>query len=143
MKQLSAIAKYWCIYAHKNLQSLEIVGSEHSVIMYLSIQNNISQDTLSTQLVLDKGTIAKILVKLEQKGLVSRVVNEQNKREKIVSLTEKGEEEVKSVYAIVNLWETELLEGISETDQTIFLDVLTSMTERAKSLSVLEKETKI
>jgi DNA-binding MarR family transcriptional regulator len=141
MKQLSAIAKYWCIFTRKNFTSLEIVGSEHSIIMYLSLEDKVSQDTLSAHLVLDKGTIAKTLVKLEQKGLVSRIVNDQNKREKIVSLTENGKSEVKKVYAIARNWDEALMEGISESDQTIFLAVLAKMTEKAKKLAGCDKET--
>jgi DNA-binding MarR family transcriptional regulator len=97
MKQLSAIAKYWCIYTHRKLQNTELAKTEHSIIMYLSLEDEVSQDTISEHLLLDKRTIAKTLVKLEEKKMVQRAVNQQNRRENIVSLTETGQKEVKTV----------------------------------------------
>jgi DNA-binding MarR family transcriptional regulator len=141
MKQLSAIAKYWCIYTHRNLQDTEIDKTEHSVLMYLSLEDKVSQDTISEHLVLDKGTIAKTLVKLEEKGLVQRVVNQQNRRENIVSLTETGQKEVKTVQDIGKSWNASLMEGIPEEEQAIFTKVLATMTERAKILAYEEKDT--
>lgn len=141
MKQLSAIAKYWCIYTHHHLQDTEITKTEHSVIMFLSLEDNVSQDTISEYLVLDKGTIAKTLAKLEEKGLVQRTVNQQNRRENIVSLTERGKKEVKTVQDIGKGWEYSLMEGIGEEEQAIFAKVLATMTENAKILAYGKKDT--
>jgi DNA-binding MarR family transcriptional regulator len=141
MKQLSAIAKYWCIYTHRNLQDTELAKTEHSIIMYLSLEDNVSQDTISEHLLLDKGTIAKTLAKLEEKNLVQRVVNQQNRRENIVSLTETGQKEVKTVQDIGKSWNASLMEGLPEEELLIFTKVLATMTERAKTLAYEEKDT--
>jgi DNA-binding MarR family transcriptional regulator len=141
MKQLSAIAKYWCIYTHRKLQNTELAKTEHSIIMYLSLEDEVSQDTISEHLLLDKGTIAKTLVKLEEKKMVQRAVNQQNRRENIVSLTETGQKEVKTVQDIGKSWNASLMEGIPEEEQAIFTKVLDTMTERAKTLAYEEKDT--
>ena len=67
MKNVSAISRYGYIYAHRNLKNINITGSEHSIVMYLSINDSINQESISEALMLDKGTIAKTLAKLEEK----------------------------------------------------------------------------
>ncbi|WP_320130610.1 winged helix DNA-binding protein [uncultured Sphaerochaeta sp.] len=139
MKDLSAISKYWCSYTHKKFLEADLVGSEHAVLMSLSLDDYVTQDAISSHLVLDKGTIAKTLAKLEEKELVNRIVNNKNKREKIVSLTEKGKSEVQKVYDIAKQWDTSIWKGISVEEQSVFLAVLAKITDRAKILADQEK----
>jgi len=134
MKEISAISRYWYSYTHRNLKTLDIAGSEHSIIMTLAMNESMNQDALSDSLSLDKGTIAKALVKLEGKGFVEREVNEDNRREKIVSLTEYGKEEVGKVFGVSEKWKQEVLEGISEQDQEVFFRTLLSVSQKAKMI---------
>jgi len=135
MKEISAISRYWYRYTHRNLKTIDIAGSEHSIIMTLAMNESMNQDALSDFLSLDKGTIAKALVKLEGKGFVARVVNEENRREKIVSLTGYGKEEVGKIFGVSEKWKQEVLEGISEDDQEVFFRTLLSVSQKAKMMS--------
>ena len=135
MKEISAIARYWYSYTHRNLKTVDIAGSEHSIIMTLAMNEGMNQDALSDSLSLDKGTIAKALVKLEGKGYVDRIVNENNKREKIVSLTEYGKEEVGKIFGVSKKWKQDVLEGISPEDQEVFFRTLLSVSQKAKILA--------
>lgn len=93
-----------------------------------------NQEELSAFLSLDKGTIAKALVKLEGKRFVDREVNEENRREKIVTLTEYGKEEVGKIFEVSEKWKQDVLEGISEEDQEVFFRILFSVSQRAKMI---------
>ncbi len=135
MKEISAIARYWYSYTHRNLKTVDIAGSEHSIIMTLAMNEGMNQGALSDSLSLDKGTIAKALVKLEGKGYVDRIVNENNKREKIVSLTEYGKEEVGKIFGVSKKWKQDVLEGISPEDQEVFFRTLLSVSQKAKILA--------
>ena len=134
MKELSAISRYWYSYTHRNLKTLDIAGSEHSIIMTLAMKDSMNQEALSESLSLDKGTIAKALAKLESKGFVDRVINEENRREKIVSLTAYGHEEVGKVFEVSETWKQEVLKGISEQDQEVFFKTLLLVSLKAKML---------
>jgi DNA-binding MarR family transcriptional regulator len=50
----------------------------------------VTQDELSAALVIDKAATARALYQLEQNGFVSRTVNPENRRQKLVSATEKA-----------------------------------------------------
>ena len=135
MREISAISRYWYSYTHRNLKTLDIAGSEHSIIMTLSMKDSMNQDALSESLSLDKGTIAKALVKLEEKGFVDRQVNEMNRREKIVTLTAYGKEEVGKIFEVSETWKDEVLQGISDSDKEVFFRTLLSVSQKAKMLS--------
>ncbi|MDT4761138.1 MarR family transcriptional regulator [Sphaerochaeta sp. PS] len=140
MKDISAISRYWYGYTHRNLRTIDIAGSEHSIVMVLARNECMNQDGLSAFLSLDKGTIAKALTKLERKNLVMRVVNEENRREKIVSLTENGKEEVGRIFEVSETWKQEVLEGVSEEDQEVFFRTLVRVAQKAKLLSHSDME---
>lgn len=134
MKEISAISRYWYSYTHRNLKTLDLAGSEHSIIMALAMNECMNQEELSAFLSLDKGTIAKALVKLEGKRFVDREVNEENRREKIVTLTTYGKEEVGKIFEVSEKWKQDVLEGISEEDQEVFFRILFSVSQRAKMI---------
>ena len=52
--------------------------------------NQCTQEDIGAHFDLDKGRIARSLSELEEKGLVRRLINEKNKRQKFVSLTVRG-----------------------------------------------------
>ena len=134
MKEISALSRYWYSYTHRNLKTLDIAGSEHAIIMTLAMNESMNQYELSESLSLDKGTIARALSKLEGKGFVDREVNEDNRREKIVSLTAYGKEEVGKIFGVSETWKQEVLEGISEQDQDVFIRTLLSVSQKAKMI---------
>lgn len=135
IREISAISRNWYSYTHRNPKTLDIAGSEHSIIMTLSMNESMNQDALSESLSLDKGTIAKALVKLEEKGFVDRQVNEMNRREKIVTLTAYGKEEVGKIFEVSETWKQEVLQGISDSDKEVFFRTLLSVSQKAKMLS--------
>ncbi|MDY0287315.1 MAG: MarR family transcriptional regulator [Sphaerochaeta sp.] len=134
MREISALSRYWYSYTHRSLKTLDIAGSEHAIIMTLAINECMNQYELSDSLSLNKGTIAKALLKLEDKGFVKREVNEENRREKLVSLTAYGNEEVGKIFGVSETWKQEVLEGISEQDQEVFFRTLFHVSQRAKML---------
>jgi DNA-binding MarR family transcriptional regulator len=141
MRSLTEIAKYWGFYVRRELRRTEIVGSEHSVMMYLSLDDGASQDTISRHLVLDKGTIAKALARLEQKGLVRRTANPRNRRENIVSLTDRGLEEVRGVHAVAEDWEASILDGLSDIECKQLERLLGQVARQARSMAGFDRET--
>lgn len=135
MKDISAMARYWYAYTHRSLMGIDLAGSEHAVIMFLSQQDCVNQDAISESLALDKGTIARTLTKLEEKKLVTRVVNECNRRENLVSLTPYGQSEVDDVMQVSRNWKTLVMQGVDPTQQELFITILEKITQNAKELS--------
>lgn len=135
MKNLSAIVKYGYIYAHHNLENVNITGSEHSVIIYLSMHTWGNQAQISQALMLNKGTIAKTLAKLEEKNIIERSINPKNKREKIVSLSEYGKSMIDIVLNISDQWEKDVLAGLTAQEKDIFYNLIEKVADNAKTIA--------
>ena len=135
IKNVSALARYWHTYTHRNLTEIDLSSSEHAVIMHLAHQDCVNQDAIAENLALDKGTIARALTKLEQKNLVSRVVNEHNRRENLVSLTPYGQSEVNAIIQVAQTWNSLVMQGVDEWEQKLFVSILTKITHNAKQLA--------
>ena len=62
----------------------------------------LTQDELSALVCIDKGATARAITQLEHDGLVSRIVNPENRRQKLVSPTEKARNMEKSFFACLH-----------------------------------------
>ncbi len=84
---LSIIARGGEIFLSRCLADFGITASEVMILSYLYGHEDPRQEDISQFYMLDKGSIAKTLKKLEAKALIARQVNEEDQREKIILLT--------------------------------------------------------
>lgn len=116
MNRISIIARSCHVFSTRKLHSYDINSTEQTVLMLLNKNHNVNQDSIAKYFFVDKGTIAKTLNKLEQKGFIKRTVNKENKREKIISLTEKGEDSMECMKQVLEEWYNCIFEGLSENE---------------------------
>lgn len=90
-----------------------------------------SQEILCCQLNLDKGQIAKSISALEEKGLVIRRINEKNRRQKLVSLTDRGREMVGIIEGIYKSWDNISYQGFTQEEILLYRDFIKRMAENA------------
>ena len=132
MRSLSTIVRCGNIFTNRNLKSQDICFAESTVLMFLSVNDNINQKTIADYFVLDKGTVAKTLYNLELKGLVSRTENPSSRREKIISLTQIGAESISTMRKLLKEWNFELFKGITECEKIAFIETINKMAENVK-----------
>lgn len=116
MDNMSIIVRCCRIFAERKLKEFDLSFGEQVIIMFLSTHENVNQDTISKTYMIDKGMIAKTLNRLEQKGFVMRKQNPDNRRENIISLTQKGREILNNMGLILKEWNEILYEGMSRED---------------------------
>lgn len=80
---------------------------------------------------LDKGRIARAVSLLEEKGLVCRQVNEKNRRQKLLSLSEAGVEMLKNIEEIYRKWDNICYTGFTEEERALYQDFIKRMAENA------------
>ena len=73
------------------LDELGLTYTQYITMMVLWEHHAMTVKALGQELYLDSGTLTPLLKKLEEKGLVTRRRSEQDERNLIVTLTEKGE----------------------------------------------------
>lgn len=91
-------------------------------IYYSEIE--LSQEDLCDIFCQSKGTVAKTLRKLEDKGYIERIINKDNRRKYILKLTKKGEEVIPVLKREVDYWHNSVgLAKISDESMAVIRDV--------------------
>jgi DNA-binding MarR family transcriptional regulator len=98
-----------------------VTATEVVILMYLYGHDSPRQEDLSDYFMLDKGSIAKTLQKLEKKEMIERLVNAVDQREKVITVTEKGLCVRDVCMNLVRIWHEKLFMGISQAD-ALFLE---------------------
>lgn len=138
MNDLSILVRQMRVYADRRFSKTESSFSEQLVIMYLIGHGPSSQMQIANGLKIDKGSIAKTIAKMEEKGFVSTGVNERNRREKIIALAPNASTTVDLMSEVLKDWESGINEGIEPEDRETFARVLKHMV--ANSSSMIEEE---
>lgn len=73
------------------LDEIDLTYTQYITMMVLWEKKELNVKTLGNILLLDSGTLTPLLRKLEAKGYINRVKNENDERNLVISLTEQGE----------------------------------------------------
>ncbi|WP_305512746.1 MULTISPECIES: MarR family transcriptional regulator [unclassified Methanobrevibacter] len=101
-KLIAIIEKNQVLYLNRQLERFNINSSQLHFLFEISHQKEINQDKIASRCTIDKGTVARSVKKLEDNDLVKREVDEKNRRQKKVSLTNKGEETLNQAIKLLN-----------------------------------------
>lgn len=91
--------------------------SEGIVLLVIAYSKYSNQDTISSLSGIDKFQTAKVLAAMEERGYVRREVNPENKREKLVCLSEQGKEAADALKDIMDQWEQIIFAGITREEE--------------------------
>lgn len=117
-------------YIREELEKYGLTSLEGRLIPLMK-DKCVSQEELCCMMNLDKGRIARTVFLLEEKGLVCRHVNEKNRRQKLVSLTEAGIAMLEKIEEIYSAWNDICYTGFSEEEKRLHRDLFQRMTENA------------
>ncbi|MFC0212757.1 MarR family winged helix-turn-helix transcriptional regulator [Paenibacillus chartarius] len=128
------------MYLAARFEHLDIGKGQLIFLNALYRQDGMTQEEISYDLRIDKGTTAKALKKLEEQGYIVRLVRANDKRSYSVHLTEKAlaiQDEVRQGFAE---WRSLLLQGLSEEEQERMLDSLEKMGRNAAEVAAKFRE---
>ena len=91
------------------LTELCITYPQYLVLMVLWEKDCQPVNDIARRLVLETNTVTPLLQRMEKQGLVTRKKGEQDKRQQIVSLTEKGRDMEEEAYRLIPAGMTETL----------------------------------
>lgn len=137
---LSVIVRYHRIFCERQLEQagINLGYPEQSVLLMLSAFGRINQETIGRHLMVDKGSITKTIAKLDAKKLILRWENPDNKREKLLDLTEAGREMIAKINQAQADWDQAVFAGLTGAE----LDQLGKLTETMtrNAISILHRE---
>ncbi len=127
---VSIIHRNHIIYLNRSLKPFALSYGQFPVLMFISNNPDISQDTLSKVFCIDKGAIARAVGKLESSGMINRVIDPENRRAVKLSLTKKGEMMLTELIKVEHTWETDVFSGFSSDEKDTILKYMNQMTEK-------------
>lgn len=136
-KLMAIIVKNQTLFLNHHLEEFGINASQLHFMFEINHQKEINQEKIATRCSIDKGSVARSIKKLEDNGLVIREVDDNNRRQKKVSLTPKGEETLTKAISQLKKWEDYLFDDNSierEELQKILKEVA------IKSIEINQKE---
>lgn len=124
MSDVSIIVRKMRTFAERNQACLGIGFPEQLVLMHLRAHGSSNQESIATLLDIDKGAVAKTIAKLEDKGLVTRKVNPENRREKLVSTKPAAEDVLETMRSNYQDFEQRMFEGLSNEEQQLMIELV-------------------
>lgn len=109
-KLITMISRGHTIYLNHHLEDYGINASQLHLLFEISHQKNINQEKIATRCNINKGAVARSIRKLEEKGLITRQIDDANRRQNIISLTDKGEETLTESINLLKNWESEVFD---------------------------------
>ena len=104
---------------------LDLTLQQYTTLHGLQDNPWIEQTALCDVIMLDRSTVATLLARLEEKGLVTRKPAPDNRRKNLVALTAAGETILATVVPVLNEVEVALLAPLSAEEQATLLALLT------------------
>lgn len=116
---------------------LEITPVQEASLLVLAKRNNIDQKTLAQLVALDRSTAGNVIGRLEERGLISRVQNDSDRRARLLSLTTKGEALSRKLRPIALRAATRLLAPLTPLERGEFVRLLRKVTGLADHLDMV------
>ena len=107
-------------------RSLGITGTQMSVIDFLSNQPlfQASQNEIEHEFDIQRSTTTIMVQRMEKRGLVERIVNVNDKRQKLVKLTPKAAELVDKIHQYMKQDDLSLRQKLNQRDIKVAMKVL-------------------
>ncbi len=126
-KYISILYRQGQSYISNEMKEYGIGSGQYAFLLVLYDEDGISQDEISNRLLIDKGTTARALDKLEKEGFVSRVTNPIDRRSNNIFLTDKAKDLEKILCSTLSNWTKLLLKDLNEDEQKLLFETLEKM----------------
>lgn len=133
-RTISVLYRYNQRFLAKKLEeySLPLEVGQIPSLMQVYCNSGITQDGISCNAGLDKGTVARTVKQLEKAGLVSRETDKKDRRVNHIFATSKGLDIRDQVFQIINELHKILYQGFSDSEITEAISVLERMKDNMR-----------
>lgn len=107
--------------SNQHLKEWDLSIAQFDLLVQIGAHQPLSQQELAEKLLVTKGNMTQMLVKMEKGGLIHR---QQEWRTKLISLTEKGEQIFQTVVPIQEKFQASQFQGLDKDEQKQLLTLL-------------------
>ncbi|MDR1517405.1 MAG: MarR family transcriptional regulator [Dysgonamonadaceae bacterium] len=100
--------------------SVKVPAEELGILLTISLQDTVIQQDIAKYLQKTKSTVLRQIDKLEQKGLLTRTISENDRRSNVIQITEKGKKLLEEVNIKSNEFFHSLSNDLNDNDLDIF-----------------------
>ena len=125
---ISTASRTYLFFLFNEIEKYGIHGGQFQFLRSLSKKDSISQEELANIYHNHQSTIARALRKLEDNGMISRKVDENNRRKNIITITAKGRNIVDKIQLMDEKWESNI--------KSLDVDEKNKLKELLKALTV-------
>ncbi len=111
-----------------------ITPVQNGLLSILDNSPSIDQMALAVEVGIDRTNVGDVLRRLESRGLVSRMVNPDDGRVRLVKITKKGKALLRRTRSAMQKSQDRLLAPLSEKNCLLFLDILRYLVEANNDL---------
>lgn len=134
------IGKGYIIYINSHMKEFGINATQLHLLFEIRHHSNINQEKIAQRCNINKGAVARSIKKLEDMGMVTRQIDENNRRQNKVSLTKKGEKTLKRASEVLNRWEDEVIKKEGYIKKELLQQILKEIA--IKTMELNQEETK-
>lgn len=118
-------------FAKLKSKELTDIGECYYLLKIYYSERELSQEDLCDIFCQSKGTVAKTLRKLEDKGYIERIINKNNRRKYILTLTKECEEVIPALKREADYWHNSV--GFTEVSEET-MDVIRTVARKSYNL---------
>ena len=107
--------------AQTQAAGIELTSVQFAALDAIEQQPDIDQASLAATIGFDRATIGGVIDRLEQKGLVRRVVSVQDRRARRLHLTPEGEQLLVACRPVVEALQADILAPLSRAERAAFI----------------------
>lgn len=115
-------------YYESNLKDNDLTLKEFSVLLRIRFQGVATQHDLVELFKVSGAYIAKLLRKFEDHGYIARKEDPENRRKKIVKMTDEGIKKTDEIIEVIQNWEDKVTARISEDEIKTLKEILFKIT---------------
>lgn len=124
LKWLSVTDRFYKIYLDKQLAPFGINNSQYMFLIKICRSPGILQDSLMDMFYVHPSNIVRTIAALEKQGMLTRSPNDKDKRTCKLYPTDRALSVIDKVEAVCKKTESLLLQGITDSDQELFMNLL-------------------
>ncbi|WP_448702319.1 MarR family winged helix-turn-helix transcriptional regulator [Mucilaginibacter sp. AW1-3] len=126
-RKLLQLAKTYLSAFSKRIEHLDLNRYHYMLVLIAENQGHLTQKKIAEITGKDKSHMVSIIDTLAEKGYVYREVNPDDRRQQLIRITEKAENELPAIRESFSLLNSKATEGISADKLRIFNEVLQQM----------------
>jgi len=119
---------------HMQDSGYDITPVQYAALLAIKVMPNSDQVQIANYISYDKVTIGGVIERLQRKGLISRDVNERDKRARILNITNEGIHMISQVDAVIEQIQQDILKMLDEEEQQTLMRLLRKATQSPKEV---------